>query len=65
MPKEFIESVMDAKNWKPNITQIMEETGLSFSTVKNRIEKRLENRTLQLHVWELTESEAKKQQEED
>lgn len=58
MTRELIEAILDPTNWRPYISQIAKQTGMSPSTVTEAIARRLVGKRIQIVIKENTESEA-------
>jgi len=58
MKKTLIESMLNPKNWKPNISKIAKETNLSNSTVSEHIKRRIDNCEIEVQITNLSELEA-------
>jgi DNA-binding MarR family transcriptional regulator len=56
--RDFIQAALDPENWRPNLSQMSEETGLAISTIKRKIESMKEKGTLEVVINEYAESEA-------
>lgn len=63
--KDFIEALLDPDNWKPNLSDISEQTGLARSTVRRKFQTMQDKGTIEVHVVEYAESEALKRKTED
>lgn len=63
--KEFIEALMDPDNWKPNLSQIAEQTGKTISTVSEQYKVRKNKGLIKLTIESVSEADALKIQKGD